>query len=199
MLTFNSENELNKYLMQNFKEYFNCEFIARELSVGNGKIDLVGKDFEDNIYLIEIKSQEINNTAVKQLQEYMEKFYQSNFYKSSQCRQVIGILAAPKINKNIELPKNFYIKKLDDIKVKCKKDGCRNLMIKIEDEYLEEIKKRANQQGVTMALFVLSKTLDMPIEEEKKALAEQVIKSKTGERYRYKRVSFKKVLKKGKN
>jgi hypothetical protein len=75
----------------------------------------------------------------------------------------------------------------------------KTLSIRVEDEYLEEIKKRAKLKGVTMALFVLSKTLDMPIGEEKKTLAEQVIKSKTGERYRYKRVSFKKVLKKGKN
>lgn len=74
----------------------------------------------------------------------------------------------------------------------------KTLSIRVEDEYLEEIKKRAKQQGVTMALFVLSKTLDMPIEEEKKALAEQVIRSKTGESYRYKRVSLKKVLRKGK-
>jgi len=66
---------------------------SREYSVTKGFIDILGKDENDNLVIIELKSRRAGINAVKQLKRYFDDFEDDKKF-------VRGILAAPSITEN---------------------------------------------------------------------------------------------------
>ena len=64
--------------------------VNREYSTPNGFIDILGKDIEGNLVVLELKSRRAGINAVKQLKKYMDCF-------SDHKEFVRGILVAPSI------------------------------------------------------------------------------------------------------
>lgn len=109
MFTYKKEQELQNYLVENFDRYFDFSYIASEVRVVGGSIDLLGED-EENVYLVELKRKEVNNASVKQLARYMKE------YKSN--KKIKGIVAAPsfseKLNRDL-IPHDIQVMKLEGV------------------------------------------------------------------------------------
>ena len=79
---------------------------AREYSVEHGFIDILGKDCDDNLMILELKSRKIGVSAVKQIKRYIEDLT----YEDNDClkemgvekKKIRGILVAPKIDNDAQ-------------------------------------------------------------------------------------------------
>ena len=79
---------------------------AREYSVEHGFIDILGKDCDDNLMILELKSRKIGVSAVKQIKRYIEDLT----YDDNDClkemgvekKKIRGILVAPKIDNDAQ-------------------------------------------------------------------------------------------------
>ena len=79
---------------------------SREYSVEHGFIDILGKDCDDNLMILELKSRKIGVSAVKQIKRYIEDLT----YDDNDClkemgvekKKIRGILVAPKIDNDAQ-------------------------------------------------------------------------------------------------
>ncbi|MGN1363258.1 MAG: endonuclease NucS [Methanobrevibacter sp.] len=74
---------------------------AREYSVNSGFIDILGKDKDGNLMILELKSRKIGVSAVKQIRRYVEDLKNTEnreFKTSDDKKKIRGILVAPKID-----------------------------------------------------------------------------------------------------
>ena len=131
------EEELKKYLKDNFEKLFGFSFVAEELSVITGKVDLVGEDNE-NIYLIEIKRDYVTKETIKQLQKYVDA-YDSD-------KKVIGIAVAPKVKRDIVVSDNIIVMSLENIA----KNDIGKINIGIDNELFRKIKIKATMNNRTL-------------------------------------------------
>ena len=109
MFKFTLESDLVDYLIENFSQYFNCEYMGREVRIKHLAVDIIGET--DNIIaLIEVKRDYINANTVKQLAKYMEQ-YETD-------KDIVGIAVAPKIDpacNSITIPENMILREINDV------------------------------------------------------------------------------------
>jgi RecB family endonuclease NucS len=74
---------------------------AREYSVEHGFIDILGKDSENNLMILELKARKAGVNAVKQLKRYIQDFEntENDYLKDckAQKKKIRGLLVAPSI------------------------------------------------------------------------------------------------------
>lgn len=75
---------------------------SREYSVEHGFIDILGKDKDNNLMILELKSRKIGVSAVKQIKRYISDFDESTNKELQQIKvekkKIRGILVAPTID-----------------------------------------------------------------------------------------------------
>ena len=74
---------------------------AREYSVEHGFIDILGKDSDNNLMILELKARKAGVTAVKQLKRYLQDFENTENDYLKECnaekKKIRGLLVAPSI------------------------------------------------------------------------------------------------------
>ena len=74
---------------------------AREYSVEHGFIDILGKDIDDNLMILELKARKAGVSAVKQLRRYISDFENTDNDYLKDCnakkKKIRGLLVAPSI------------------------------------------------------------------------------------------------------
>ena len=65
------------------------EIIDRQFNLDGYKVDLVGKDFEGNIYLFELKKGVIDGNALSQVLFYMDY---ATYFNNDQTKKIYGVL-----------------------------------------------------------------------------------------------------------
>lgn len=76
---------------------------AREYSVEHGFIDILGKDKDNNLMILELKCRKAGISAVKQLKRYLTDFKYEEVPltdKEAEKQKIRGILVAPSIDEN---------------------------------------------------------------------------------------------------
>jgi|LGVF01.2.fsa_nt_gb hypothetical protein len=110
-----TEQELEDYLMEYSSVVIGKQeiyIIDRQVNLSNYKVDLVGKDFDGNIYLFELKKGNIDGNALSQLLNYIDYAQTFNKYKT---KKIFGILVGSGITEYMKsalktLPNIFYLK-----------------------------------------------------------------------------------------
>ena len=78
-----------------------CSPTTREYSVEHGFIDILGKDKDNNLMVLELKARKAGVTAVKQLRRYLQDLEntENDYLKEckAQKKQIRGLLVAPSI------------------------------------------------------------------------------------------------------
>ena len=79
---------------------------AREYNVEHGFIDILGKDSEDNLMVLELKARKAGISAVKQLKRYLTDFKDFENDDLKEClvqkKKIRGLLVAPSLGKDAE-------------------------------------------------------------------------------------------------
>jgi len=74
---------------------------AREYSVEHGFIDILGKDSDNNLMILELKARKAGVNAVKQLKRYLQDFEntENDYLKECQAqkKKIRGLLVAPSL------------------------------------------------------------------------------------------------------
>ena len=74
---------------------------TREYSVDHGFIDILGKDKDNNLMVLELKARKAGVTAVKQLRRYLQDLKNTDNDYLRECKsekkQIRGLLVAPSI------------------------------------------------------------------------------------------------------
>ena len=74
---------------------------AREYSVEHGFIDILGKDSDNNLMILELKARKAGVAAVKQLKRYLQDFENTDNDYLKECqaekKKIRGLLVAPSI------------------------------------------------------------------------------------------------------
>lgn len=99
------EKDMGDMIMENphiIEEGFKPTY--REYSVEHGFIDILGKDQENNLMILELKSRKAGVSAVKQLKRYISDFDESDNEELHQCKfekkKIRGLLVAPTIDED---------------------------------------------------------------------------------------------------
>jgi hypothetical protein len=97
-MEFKNEKELKDHMELNFSDYFNFDLIGREVRISKKGdcVDFIGED-EKNIYIIEVKKNSIDKSAIIQTKRYI------SLYKDIVDKNILGVIVAPKINRNIDM------------------------------------------------------------------------------------------------
>lgn len=90
-----SENQMSDYIFYENPEVIEEGFrpIAQEKSISNGVIDILGKDKDDNLVILELKRRKASLDAVSQLKRYVDTL-------KDETNNLRGILIAPSITEN---------------------------------------------------------------------------------------------------
>lgn len=113
MFVYNYEHQLQKHILDNFNYYFDYELIGSNIPIKyrRGKrVDILAKD-KETIYIIELKRDFVTQKTLEQLNLYIEEYETE--------KNVIGIAAAPKTKKNLDLDRyenKIIIKELPDVR-----------------------------------------------------------------------------------
>ena len=79
---------------------------AREYSVEHGFIDILGKDRDNNLMILELKARKAGVSAVKQLKRYLTDFEDDDNDYLKECRvqkkKIRGLLVAPSLGNDAE-------------------------------------------------------------------------------------------------
>jgi hypothetical protein len=138
------EKELHEYIISNFNSLFDFEFVAHEYRINGGIIDIVGTDNE-TVYIIEVKREHATIASIKQLQSYISNFVSDKIVK--------GIVAAPKIDKTIDLnalPDNISIFAIPN--VEC---GKSRIMLYVDEDMYDQIKELADKDKRSMNNYIV--------------------------------------------
>lgn len=112
MFTYTMEQELHDHLIENFSDYFNFNHVASEMVIPVGRVDILGED-SSTIYVVELKRKEVDLKSIRQVNGYLPYFREKHPGK-----KVVGIVAAPSINKDVDvykLPLDIKVKTLDNV------------------------------------------------------------------------------------
>lgn len=75
---------------------------TREYNVSHGFIDILGKDKDNNLMILELKSRKAGVNAIKQLKRYLDDFDESENDYLKECRadkkRIRGLIVAPSID-----------------------------------------------------------------------------------------------------
>ena len=75
---------------------------TREYSVEHGFIDILGKDKDNNLMILELKSRKAGVNAIKQLKRYLDDFDESENDYLKECKaekkKIRGLIVAPSID-----------------------------------------------------------------------------------------------------
>lgn len=72
----------------------------REYSVEHGFIDILGKDKDNNLMILELKCRKAGVNAVKQLKRYLSDFEDEETPLADKKQEIRGVLVAPSIDEN---------------------------------------------------------------------------------------------------
>lgn len=112
MFKFKLEEELQNHILENFGDFYEFDLIGNEITIENGRIDILGKD-NDNIYVVELKRAEITVESIEQVSSYLPYVQERHPNKN-----IIGIVSAPNINRKVDLskiPDNIRLKILKNV------------------------------------------------------------------------------------
>lgn len=144
MFSFALESELQDYIISNFSDLFNFEFVAKEYKIGKKgpEIDILGED-KERVYLIELKRDFVDHKTVKQIRRYLDT------YKNQDGKSVVGIAAAPKIKESARLElregENITLLELKDVSI----TETSRLNIALSGDILDKIDDyRRNAPGI---------------------------------------------------
>ena len=161
MFSYRLEEELQRHILDNFDSFYEFELIGNEISVENGKIDILAHD-EDNVYVIELKRAEVTPKSIVQVSEYLP--YIQSRYPS---KNVIGYVSAPALSPKVNikaLPENVRIKLLENVSCTVKTNNQLSsrkiLSSAIRNELHDGLKELSSQTKIPM-----SKLLDEAIED----------------------------------
>lgn len=156
MFKFTLENQLKKFIIKNFKTYFDFMLLSEEYSVRGGRIDLVGED-DETMYIIEIKRDFITSDTIDQLQRYLTA------YKSD--KKVIGVAVAPKIDNSVDLtkiPENIWINLLPDVEYVPNPSSKLKISVTLDLDvfaYIEEAAEKDDRSVSSMINTILRNAL----------------------------------------
>lgn len=90
----------------------NVYIISKQVEVGGFKIDLIGADIDDNVYIFELKKGQIDGNALSQLLNYI--YLVSNYYIKDKNIEINGVLIGSDISNYMVnavklLPKVYYL------------------------------------------------------------------------------------------
>lgn len=88
---YETELQLQDYVIENFSSFFSFNYIGRERWVNGKYVDIIGED-DETLYIIELKRFAATRETVKQVQSYI------NFFKYSK-KKIKGIVMAPEVYK----------------------------------------------------------------------------------------------------
>lgn len=113
MFGYTKENELHRYIVDNFNNFYDYEYIDSEIYITGGlkskKIDILAKD-KDVYYIIELKRDFVNQATINQLSGYIKEM--SALHPDKTFR---GIASAPKKEKVKYIPTGIEVKLLDTV------------------------------------------------------------------------------------
>lgn len=155
MLTITKEKQLQDHLIQNFSKHFDFSLVASEVVISNGRIDLLGED-EDNVYIVELKRDQVNEFTIIQLSAYIEPVQ-----KMYPNKNVIAIAAAPEIDKKLnvfDLPVGIRVKAIEGVKcdesITTKQKFLRHRMkpgVAIDRELHVQVKELSDQTRIPIS------------------------------------------------
>ena len=166
------ESFLQDHVINNFNKYFAFKYVAREVKFAKNsehRIDILGED-DQNLYIIELKVNKIYPRHLKQIRFYLEKYQE----ELNPVKAIKGILAAPgctleawkEIQQdpllNLIILSDVYLRKnLNPVgRPAMPADEKRKpRSIKMTDEEWEELQRKAQEAGVSIAEYIRSKTL----------------------------------------
>ena len=161
MFSYRLEEELQRHILDNFDRFYEFELIGNEISVENGKIDILAHD-EDNVYVIELKRAEVTPKSIIQVSEYLP--YIQSRYPS---KNVIGYVSAPALSPKVNikaLPENVRIKLLRNVSCTVKTNNQlssrKPLSNAVKIELYDDLKGLSDKTKVPM-----SRLLDEAIED----------------------------------
>ena len=112
MFTYSREKELHEYIVDNFLDFFDFEYLSSEFTIDSGRVDILGiKD--DVIYVVELKRDKVTQSTIEQLSNYLP-----DIELLHPDKEVIGIAAAPYIDYDLEMPSpNINTMKLKNVEL----------------------------------------------------------------------------------
>lgn len=147
MFTYTTEKELHEHIVENFSDYFDFNYVESEHRMELGIIDIVGKD-ADTIYLIEIKRDFIDNSAIKQLSKYVDLYRKYN-----PGIKVKGIAVAPRKRGVFSIEDDsISINILENVTLSGKYK--RRVTFTVDETLLEELKMVSKESMVPQAKIV---------------------------------------------
>ena len=112
MFTYSREKELHEYIVDNFPDFFDFEYLSSEFTIDSGRVDILGMK-DDVIYVVELKRDKVTQSTIEQLSNYLPDIELLNPDK-----EVIGIAAAPYIDYDLEIPSpNINTMKLKNVEL----------------------------------------------------------------------------------
>ena len=112
MFTYAREKELHEYIVDNFLDFFDFEYLSSEFTIDSGRVDILGiKD--DVIYVVELKRDKVTQSTIEQLSNYLP-----DIELLHPDKEVIWIAAAPYIDYDLEIPSpNINTMKLKNVEL----------------------------------------------------------------------------------
>lgn len=161
MFKFTLESDLVDYLIENFSQYFNCEYMGREVRIKHLAVDIIGET--DNIIaLIEVKRDYINANTVKQLAKYMEQ-YETD-------KDIVGIAVAPKIDpacNSITIPENMILREINDVEYVKNPNNRITYATTVETGLVKKLKKLSELTRIPQSRLIDEAILDLLKKHEK--------------------------------
>ena len=112
MFTYSREKELHEYIVDNFLDFFDFEYLSSEFTINSGRVDILGMK-DDVIYVVELKRDKVTQSTIKQLSNYLP-----DIELLHPDKKVIGIAAAPYIDYDLEIPSpNINTMKLNNVEL----------------------------------------------------------------------------------
>lgn len=112
MFTYSREKELHEYIVDNFLDFFDFEYLSSEFTIDSGRVDILGMK-DDVIYVVELKRDKVTQSTIEQLSNYLP-----DIELSHPDKEVIGIAAAPYIDYDLEIPSpNINTMKLKNVEL----------------------------------------------------------------------------------
>ena len=112
MFTYSREKELHEYIVDNFLDFFDFEYLSSEFTIDSGRVDILGMK-DDIIYVVELKRDKVTQSTIRQLSNYLP-----DIELLHPDKEVIGIAAAPYIDYDLEIPSpNINTMKLNNVEL----------------------------------------------------------------------------------
>lgn len=148
MFTYSREKELHEYIVDNFLDFFDFEYLSSEFTIDSGRVDILGMK-DDIIYVVELKRDKVAQSTIEQLSNYLP-----DIELLHPDKEVIGIAAAPYIDYDLEMPSpNINTMKLKNVELSL--EGMKQRQsFTFDKELIDRLKKVSKDTGIPQARIV---------------------------------------------